>query len=583
MTRTRLAAVVLGRGAAVLAAGLLARPAAERGAPEPGALFKERPAPPGATGPPAGPGSPALRGIVVDAAGAPVAGAEVAAAGDGDPRPSRAVAGADGRFVLPVAEADAEYLVGARAPGLAPDLAGGARPGGADLRLVLRPAVRVLGCVRDGEGRPCAGARVRATLRVPGVGKPLGGMEVRADEEGRFEFAGLPPVEGSLEAAWRGDSSGAQAFAPAEGAREARVDLVVAAGPFLAGTVRDREGRPLAGVHVTARAEGAAGSRWAESDAGGAFRIGGLDPVSHVLRAADPAGRHLEATLERLVAPRSGIDVVLEADPGAPGTYAFRAAAPDGSAPRSLRVLEFAGGEAPPAGSRTDAPDPDGVVRSAQKRAGRYRLLLRAGDDRAAVGEFAVEHGRETDLGTVRLAPGAALRGRLLAEDGLPAAESLLLAGEDPLPEAGLPDAEGRFRIGGLAPGTGTLRVLHPRADPIEIPWTAGAGETADLGDLRLSPAGGTLRVLLRADASGVPAGAVVRIGRDGVLGAASLPREAAVGLEGAVTFERVPAGTWRTTVSVPDRERPGFSRGAASAVVALAAGERREVEVPVR
>src|SRR5690349_11837112 len=69
-----------------------------------------------------------VRGVVVDGDGRPVDGAEVAAAWDGNRAPARATTGPDGRFALAVPSTSAEYLVGARAPELAPDVRGGVRP-----------------------------------------------------------------------------------------------------------------------------------------------------------------------------------------------------------------------------------------------------------------------------------------------------------------------------------------------------------------------------------------------------------------------------------------------------------------------
>ena len=55
-------------------------------------------------------------------------------------------------------EEGAVYLAAARAPGFAPDLRGGLRPGGEEVVLVLRPPVRVAGRVRTDDLAPCAGA-----------------------------------------------------------------------------------------------------------------------------------------------------------------------------------------------------------------------------------------------------------------------------------------------------------------------------------------------------------------------------------------------------------------------------------------
>jgi hypothetical protein len=424
------------------------------------------------------------------------------------------------------------------------------------------------------------------------VAKDLGGFETLADEEGRYSFAGLSAVEGRVEAAIHGASSGESPFSFPPGVREAEVDLRVDTGFAVEGLVRGAGGAPLAGIQVTAEGPGGkdaggTAAAWAETGPDGRYALRGLEGKPFEVHVFDPGRRWTEARFPGVLPPRTGLDATLAPDPDAPGAYSFRALDPRGGPAGALRVIEFTAGSDSPSGSTTlgpgtVGPGPGGVYGPCRARAGRYRLLLRGAGGFGASGEFTVEHGAVADLGTLRLAPGATVRGRVLGPGGLPVPGVLLLAGDDLLPDGAAPGPDGRFAVLSLHPGSGVLRVLLPRCEVVEAPWTAGPGAEADLGDLRLRAAAGAIRGTVRAGSGAPVEGAVVRIAPDEAPAARVLGREALTGPDGRFEVLEVPAGRWRTSASPPRRmeEGSGFSAGRAGPVVPLPEGGSREIEI---
>ncbi len=540
--------------------------------------------------PPAGVAGPALRGSVVDGNGHPLAGAEVAAAKDGEQLPSRATTDAEGRFAIPVAgDPEARWLIGARHPGFAPSLVGSLPAGGPEIRIVLRPGARLRGSVRDGAGAPCPGARVRATLRFPGVAKDLGGFEVLADEEGSYSFEGLSAVEGRVEATSHGISSGEVRFDFVPGVAESFVDLQVDAGLAVEGTVRGPGGEPLEGIWVAARRPDDSLSERTQTGPDGRYRLGGLKEGAVEVHVTDYEGQWLEATFGGVIPPRKGLDATLSRDPQADGHFTFRALDSEGATAGTLRLAVFEAGSERAVGSTTlgpgerkpEYPDLYGPHRIA---AGTYRILLRGGDGFVLSEPFTVERGAATDLGTLRLGPGVVVRGRVLGPAGAAVEKAILVAGEDIGAESVKPDPEGRFSIPSLPSGKGILRVLLPRCEVLEAPWSAGPGETSDLGDLRLRPATGTIRGIVRT-ASGKPVEGA-RVGTSAASGFefAHLESEARTGPDGRFEIREVPAGRWRASATLPGASggRKGFAGGHSSPVFALGEGETREFDIRI-
>ena len=265
-------------------------------------------------------------GRVMDVAGRPVAGAEVAArapATTEEASAQRAAASTDpdGRFSVPQAPA-ARFAVEIRKPGYAPlrwpEIAAPPGEGPIDLgvlRLVAGAAVR--GKVSGREGAPIAGAEV--WLGGPGAVRPAGDRKpsARTDPAGAFRIADLRPgepvdlrvvAEGYLPAT-------VEAVVPPP-AEPLAIRLVPAAK--VSGRVLDGAGRPVVGAAVDllprppdpgmAGIPRPAGARELSTKAGeaGRFSFSGVAPGEVVLEAV-AAGFQRSASLAAEV--KAGADL----------------------------------------------------------------------------------------------------------------------------------------------------------------------------------------------------------------------------------------------------------------------------------
>lgn len=268
--------------------------------------------------------------------------------------------------------------------------------------LAVRRARTARGVVEDEHGWGVPGAEVVIELDLADDRVT---RRTRADAQGRFEFAGLPPAAGAV-LAWspvhaprprptdtqpaRGaDGATEDGFAPVvvdlhEGDVVARVRVVAARE--VVGQVVDAEGLPVVGAFVSAESAETA-ALWlardrlpavAATDRDGTFRLGSLPPVrGWVLRAAAASSR---------------------AEP--------------------VRDLDL-------------------------RERGAAGLIL-------------------------RLAPGGIVAGRVVQTDGTPATDVVVRVATDDARSQGscLTDAEGRFSVAGLAAGVGSVQVVGrtPRA-----------------------------------------------------------------------------------------------------------------------
>ncbi len=549
----------------------------------PGGRDRGAAVPPAPLRAPARPADPAsfLRGIVVDGAGSPVEGAEVAAAREGARNPARAVTGADGRFLLPAASGGEEVLLGVRAPGRAPVLRGGVRPGDGDLRIVLHPGTRLRGRVRDGSGAPCAGARVRAVLRFPGVAADLGGFETRTDELGAYSFEGLPAVDGTVQARFHGSSSEPAAVSLPPGPGEVERDLLVEAGPSLEGVVRGTEGLPLEGIVVGARNLATGRGPSATTDAEGRFVLRGLDPVPHELDAADPGALRLPAAPRTATPPERGIEIAMAPNPAPPAGATFRVVDAGGGAVTAVRTLTFREGDPVPAGSGSLRADASGLFRTGRLRRGNWRIDLRCAGGTGTTGPFAVEPGEFADLGTIRLSPGASVRGRILDPSGTPSPGARVVADDGSLAEPGAVAADGTFELRGLPAGAGRIRILLAGCEVRAADWAAGPGGTADLGDLRLRAATGAVRGTVRSRSGRPVGGAGIRIAPWGDLGRGADERRIAAGPDGRFEAGALAAGRWVVSAA-PSGTAVSFASDGNARRIDLGEGDQREIVLEV-
>ncbi|HEX6898357.1 MAG TPA: carboxypeptidase-like regulatory domain-containing protein [Thermoanaerobaculia bacterium] len=191
------------------------------------------------------PGPVAMQGVVEDSAShRPVAGALVWP--EHDPAAFVRATG-KGKFRLPWTPGSGVRIVAA-APGTRWN-AEKPRSAASPLRIALEPVPRIDGLVVDVEGRPVAGAEVRA---IDYYGSPFGPPDVhrsRSDASGHFR---MPLTEGDYQL-----SAAKPGFAPAfssvrlsSSGKRPTVRMVLGPSRVLTGLVVDGEGRPVHGAEV---------------------------------------------------------------------------------------------------------------------------------------------------------------------------------------------------------------------------------------------------------------------------------------------------------------------------------------------
>ncbi|MFV8755540.1 MSCRAMM family protein [Nannocystaceae bacterium ST9] len=449
---------------------------------------------------------------------------------------------ATGEFELSPIQPGSYTLVAKAADGRGGRLEVEVGPSGAqDVVIRLEPRAKLAGIVRDGRGKPVAGASVIArkladddsSLRVVVDGRELTASQAPTSDEGRYELLGLDAGKWRIEVI---DAQG-DALAWADGTRkplelELRAaetregfDLSVEARDgVITGTVRDAEGQPVADAWVSAtfvpglpepepqpepgegesRSEmemvvgtdsglaGAAAMPPTLTDAEGRFRFEGLRRGPHVLIAESigQAGGVAKVTKTEVVpdadvllelAPLGRVEGKVTGDPDEDCIARDCVVRISGPTQRSGKVHE--------ASFEFDRLEPGRYVVSIETKTGGSQV------------EVEVEAG---DTASVELAIQrfARAKGRVLDAEGQPVVGATILVGESPeegsieirddgSKEPIVTDAEGRFDVA-VAPGPRVIIAID-MANPRPLAqqrFMVESGKDVDLGDLK-PPTGG--------------------------------------------------------------------------------------------
>ncbi|HVO10207.1 MAG TPA: carboxypeptidase-like regulatory domain-containing protein [Vicinamibacteria bacterium] len=469
-------------------------------------------------------------------------------------------------------------------------VAGATRSG---LTVVMRRGLSLRGVVRDAEGRPVAGAEVTLSrsrsIRAGRGGAQISligpGSEVRreAGPDGRFEFRGLSPGDYTVSARASGFARAAvDPVNVSETSAGQPIELSLRPGAAISGYVRDRAGAGAAGWYVSARPSAAPGPalgpatpRTEEATgADGLFVLEGLGAgESYDLQLLGPPG--LGPRRAGVVAPADGLEIAV------PGTGSIRGHVVEAENGHAVQDFELryepdarggtrfvmrvgpGGGRGPYEPQSLHAEDGsftlDGVP------AGRWTLRASArGYQPGTVASLAVTEGEAVDGVELRLSRGAVVSGRVLdgrggrpvagatvrarLSGGGPTMERFSLPGEGGDDDEAMSDADGRYEIAGLAPGTWTLTASHP--DWSDTSANLEVKEAAASLDLRLGRGAAVAGVVL-AGGRAVP-GAQVTLSAAGEAGfgmGAGMPggdeQSALTDDAGRFRFERLPAGRY--------------------------------------
>lgn len=405
-----------------------------------------------------------LSGVVKDrVTGAPIAGATVRA-WDKDAEPFGDVAynntpcGKDGRFVVPDLPRE-KVTVEAKAPGRAPAKLPNIAIPKSGLELLLDVAGGLTGRITDSMGDPVAGAEVKARWEGANGPRTRGG---KTDADGRYRIAdvGATPVAGMTVRAPKFLPFEREGPAPEDGV----VDFVLERGGSLGGVVRVRDGKSPPRFHVTVSSEALAlpGTKVEREfdDPKGAFRVDDLPPGTYTIEVVADSYAKVETTDLVVVAEQltDAGTVTLASRSSLQGrVVAARDRAPvSGASVRGERIDGGTGSASDKEASWIATTSSDGTFSTADLSEGTFNVVVehpqfapvrtrvpfrpKAGDP-----ELVIEMFRGGAL------TGAVLDVKLDPVPGVRIDVVLGLEGDSRLAET---DADGRYFIDGLAPGT---------------------------------------------------------------------------------------------------------------------------------
>lgn len=353
-----------------------------------------------------------IRGQVVDAAGAPVPGAWIAAELD-DSRDRPPSSGAEshtdggasddgGAFELRRLRRGLGYALRVHKPGYLPATASAVAPH-LSLKITLQPSPRASGEVRDVQGLPVAGAEVEVAPKSR-RSRPEEREVLRAatDKHGSFTFGELPAIEVDLTVRKAGFAEAAFRGLQLPAGRPA-VDLgkiVLRPGAAVRGRILDSRKRPIAGARI--------------------YQVEDL------------------ARTERLAA------ALAEEEPEARTSSRGDFTLPDRPAGSAIHLLVLAEGYRPETvrGARVPSPEP---------------LTVTLADAFAMQGRVLDENGEPVKGARVEIA----------WQETVPGVPGQLPVGRE-LSQGGTTDGEGRFELAGLPAGESEITILAEGFLPLE-------------------------------------------------------------------------------------------------------------------
>lgn len=469
--------------------------------------------------------------------------------------------------------------------------AGGTKSG---LTVVLPKGLGVRGVVKDENGQPLPGADVemvraftfqsgRGASQFSFIGGPAQQPRKETGPDGRFEFRGLAVGDYSLVATKRGYAR--ERIDPvkvAEGQASEPIQMVLRPGASISGLVKDRAGNGVPGYRLSARPSTGApgpmgpffGGPMTEEPTGpdGSFLIEGLNTGEtyelQLLGDTGPGPRK-----SGVAAPADGVEITVSGKGGIRGVVtdgeghpvpdfevAYSPASRGGGGGMRVSFRLGPGGRGP--GQKVPVHADDGGFVIEDVPAGTWDVeVTAAGYQRGRAAGITVEEGVVAEGAEVKLVKGPGLVGRVLdARASRPVLDATVRAdlstGRPRMrmgPDAGdnetMTDADGRFEILGLAPGTYTLTASHP-----------SYSEKSETVELKEGPAAIEIRLGLGGTISGTVlsagrpvVGAAVSLGAagEGMRGPFGEEQQSVSDDAGRFRFERLNPGRYSLTASL--------------------------------
>ena len=440
----------------------------------------------------------------------------------------------------------------------------------------------VRGVVKDEDGVPVAAAEVhlmqamsfsRGGSHMSFVGGPSQRPALETGPAGTFEIKGLTAGDYRLSVQKRGYTrESVDPLKVSDASGQEPIEVVLHTGASISGLVHAKSGAGAAGYRVMANpvGGGTAGQPFQSMSEGptgadGAFVVEGLLPGQAYKLLVLREGVGTPEEKGQASAPADGVDLVVDGSGRIRGSVADTEGRPvpdfqvsySAASHGGMRIMFGFGSPAPgTAESPLSVHADDGAFVLDDVPAGQWNVkVLAKGYQPGAAANVTVPEGGISEDVDVRLARGTTIRGQVVESasgrgvadaqvEAQPAHERSYFFGFNPManPNAVNTDADGRYEIAGLAPGTYSLKATHPD-------WTE-ATATVDLKDQPVS-------VDLRLGKGGRVTGTVVSGGRPVPSASVSLAptgefgptgRSAVTDDAGRFVFERLTAG--RYTVS---------------------------------
>ena len=434
----------------------------------------------------------AVTGHVVDEAGKPIAKAKVSTSGlwnlgsSMDP----VTTGGDGAFAL-VLSAGTHTLVAVdaeHAPSRSTPVVVTTKPIDG-VTITMKAGGHLTGRVVDAKHQPVA----FATVRTAGKGSDMWLVPRRqatSNKDGTFELRGLTRTKLDLRAESDTTASKIVSVDLTATADKKDVELVLDVAGTIAGVVVDDKGQPVTEVQVSSAPDvwgggdadsmSLAGFSTATTDGAGAFTIHGLPDGPYKLHASRHGGQGRGDFTDGTSAKTGDTNVKITL--ASPGSIKGVIAKADGTPPTIASVR---------AGFRAGTPaGPTGAFEMDELEPGSYDLTIHGPEFADVIKrDVKVEAGKATDLGTLTVARGRVLSGRVVDSNGSPVASARVKVGgmlmqfqgaEDQMSSfedaagtrSGYTDQDGKFTVIGI-PKKQTNALAEAdagRSDAVEVP-----------------------------------------------------------------------------------------------------------------